>query len=346
MNQPPGCRYLDCVEIPQPVWRERGLGQVGLPRLKLLAAFSVVLSGAFGGCFCAAPAFAQLVATNDQHIYDGAKTVVDYNPSELLEAFPELQGLEPAQSQKELPGILTQVGANVEALLESLPNLSSREDINLEKLDRAGAVEAHRVDSFSYMILVHRSGPSLDLDEYRTDSKGNRIEHQELEREFALTKGFATQWAHFFPGNRSAYRFSLLGQQELGGHKTNVVAFAQRPGWATVVGKVTWKQTSVLILYQGIAWIDLPRNQIVRVRTDLLAPRPDIGLERQTTEIEFGEVRLPEVSNLLWLPNKVVVTTESNGQVLRNQHRYTNYRLFRVESTIKPIAPDQTVPEN
>jgi hypothetical protein len=81
------------------------------------------------------------------------------------------------------------------------------------------------------------------------------------------------------------------------------------------------------------------------MRTDLLAPRADIGLERETTDTEFGEVRLAELATPLWLPHTVDVTIEWNGEIFRNQHRYTNYRMFRVESTIGPIAPGETSPQ-
>jgi hypothetical protein len=123
---------------------------------------------------------------------------------------------------------------------------------------------------------------------------------------------------------------------------------------------VVRNRKSVLILYQGIAWIDAAGYQILRIRTDLLAPRPDINLKKQTTEIEYAEVRLPQVSSSLWLPRKVIVTTTTKervqalgstsatevcDQVFRNRHQYSQYKLFRAESTIKPIGPDQAIPE-
>lgn len=46
---------------------------------------------------------------------------------------------------------------------------------------------------------------------------------------------------------------------------------------------------------QGIAWIDNANFQIVQMRADLLGPRPEIGLDEQTTEITFGEVRFADV---------------------------------------------------
>ncbi len=107
------------------------------------------------------------------------------------------------------------------------------------------------------------------------------------------------------------------------------------------MGKVEVNGRFVLILFQGIAWIDAASCQIVRMQTDLLAPRQDVGLDRQTTELTFDIVRLPGVSSALRLPREVVVTSESQGRVFRNIHRYWDYKLFTAESTIKPIGPDQ-----
>jgi hypothetical protein len=46
------------------------------------------------------------------------------------------------------------------------------------------------------------------------------------------------------------------------------------------------------MLTQGIAWIDKESFHIVRMRSDLLAPQPEIGLEEQTTKVDFSEVKL------------------------------------------------------
>ena len=196
------------------------------------------------------------------------------------------------------------------------------------------------------MILAHQNNGRVVFEEYRTDAGGQRTDLQPSGGEFGLTKGFATLWTHFYSGNRSASTFKLLGTQKLGRRKIWVVAFAQRPGWASSVGRVESNGKSVVILFQGIAWIDPSNYQIMRMRTDLLAPRPDIGLVRQTTKSEFSEVRLAALATPLWLPREVEVTIVWRGELFHNEHRYTNYRLFRVESTILPIAPGQRIPQN
>jgi tryptophan-rich sensory protein len=68
------------------------------------------------------------------------------------------------------------------------------------------------------------------------------------------------------------------------------------------------------------------------MRTDLLAPRPEILLERQTSEIELGEVRFDTVPRPLWLPRKVVVTAVWQHLFYRNEHRYSDYKIFSVET--------------
>lgn len=351
MNQPESLRTSGYLEIARLLRNDPAPDKRGFQWMAVLASLTLLAIWAVpvGWGLSAGPAFAQLVDTSSQHYFDGAKTIVNCELPDLIKAVPDLRGLEPAQSQKELPAILGKVRERLEASLQALPNTSSREDITEEKLNGDGYVEGKRVESFSFLILARRSGANgedVGLEEYRTSIQGNHVEPQQADNEFCLTSGFANQWAHFYAGNRSASNFKLVGQQKLNGHTTYVVAFAQRPGWAAVIGRVVSNGLSVVILYQGIAWIDVADYQIIRMRTDLLAPRKDIGLKRQTTEIRYGEVTFPQVSSPLWLPRDVVVTTDALGRIFQNRHHYSDYRLFRSESTIKPIEPGETIPKN
>ena len=93
------------------------------------------------------------------------------------------------------------------------------------------------------------------------------------------------------------------------------------------------------MLLQGIAWIDESDFLIVRLRTDLLAPMPLIQVERQTSNIQFGPVRIPDVAMELWLPKAVNLEMEVRGQVVREEHKYSKYRLFQAKSRII-LSPD------
>jgi len=287
---------------------------------------------------------AQLTDTSEQSYYLNARPLLDYPLKDLLRAVPELRGLELAANQDELASILDKAGKVTEALLESMPNLLAHEEVTQQKLRAPGSVTDHRRLQFDYMILTHQQNANVTLDEYRGGPDGSPLEAEGLDEGYMLTRGFASEWLHFIPSTRAAARFRYLGQQTDDGFRCYVVAFAQKPGLATITGTVTYGGRAVCILYQGIAWIDEASYRIVRLRTDLLAPRPDIGLERQTTELRFGEIRLPQTVSALWLPQEVVVTTDMKNQFFRNIHRYSGYRLFKVETKILPAPADQPLP--
>jgi len=124
------------------------------------------------------------------------------------------------------------------------------------------------------------------------------------------------------------------------GRETYVVAFAQRPDVGRVGGRVEYDGKSGTILVQGVAGIDPASHQIIQMRLDLLAPRPDLGVGRQVTQLRFGKVEFREVPSALWLPREVVVSLESDGQIFRNRHRYFRFRLFSVETDQKPKGPE------
>jgi hypothetical protein len=76
----------------------------------------------------------------------------------------------------------------------------------------------------------------------------------------------------------------------------------------------------------------------VRLRTDLLAPQPEVGFERQTVSILFGPVRIPTLDLALWLPQAVHAELEAGGQLLHEDHKYSKYRLYQAKSKII-VAP-------
>ena len=84
------------------------------------------------------------------------------------------------------------------------------------------------------------------------------------------------------------------------------------------------------MLTQGILWVDKDNFQILRMRSDLLAPNKEIRLDRLTTDVTFGQVRLQDLPNSLWLPSDVDVYIDIGNEKFRNLHHYANYRRYRV----------------
>ncbi len=100
------------------------------------------------------------------------------------------------------------------------------------------------------------------------------------------------------------------------------------------------KDASVIVLFQGLAWIDSQSYGVLRLRTDLLKPQTKIRLNRQTTEITYGAVQFKQVASALWLPSEVAVTVEFKGNTYRNKHSYSDFKLFNTDSKEKEHKVD------
>src|ERR1022692_588469 len=96
-------------------------------------------------------------------------------------------------------------------------------------------------------------------------------------------------------------------------------------------GRFLTEKGSVPMLLQGIAWVDQTDFRIVRLRTDLLAPQPQVDFKKQTTNIVFGSVPIASLDLVLWLPQSVDAEMEASGQYLQEQHRYSKYRLYQAK---------------
>jgi hypothetical protein len=267
--------------------------------------------------------------------YDQAKTLMDWTPEQIRD-LPELQDLQPAQSQQDLPAILGAAGERVSALLDDLPNMASTEEVRSGPCDE-GLRKKCRVTyrgKFNYLVLVHPMG------EYRTDLKGRPIDYRNLGRgRILLTYGFTTTpLRHFHPQSQAACRFRDFGRQSAGGLITEVVGFVEIPG------KYPWPSESrhgnaVVPLYlQGLAWIDVTTHQIVRIETFLVTPPPDGDLESLKTRVEFSAIQLRQASSALWLPTEVVVDVWLQHRHFRNVHRYSTFKVFQVETRIGPAV--------
>ena len=264
--------------------------------------------------------------------------IVELPPKKILQYYPELKGFEPAKSQDELTGLLAKSGANQDAFLYSLPNLSSQEEVIHENLDNRRWVQGLPASSghYRYFIRAHVTGEGIRFSEGRTDAKWQRIDPAPVFNGFTLAQDFALFPLQFHPFHQTAAKFHYLGRQVLDNRTTYVVAFAQEAERSQLTGVVIVNGHEFQVAYQGIAWIEPDNFQIVRMRVDLLKPRPEVG--SQTTDIQLSEVRLPLVTKPLWLPHDVVVTRPTKGGALRETHKFSEYRVFTSEAKTMPSA--------
>jgi tetratricopeptide (TPR) repeat protein len=273
--------------------------------------------------------------------YAKAKTTKGQEHVDFLKHPPAnlIQGLEPAKDQAELNPILDGVGAKIQELLKNFPNTSSLEAIHQEKLGRKGEVSDKQSQKFRYLCVVPRETWGPGFLEYRADFDGNAAMPKGLSDGYMLTQGFNSTALFFHPSYRDESTFQYLGRQNINGRSTYVLAFAQIPGKAHLTGNFRKGQTSYTTLSQGLAWVDADSYQIVRIHTELLAPLPDLRLEKQTMDVDFHEVHFARLNQSVWLPEDVLVSLDWNGKLLRNRHEYSDYKVFDVDASEKIGQP-------
>ncbi len=262
----------------------------------------------------------------DRFVWANAKPYLDDPMPQLTADIPELHGLDPAPDQQSLPELLKRIGDKTLELLGRMPNVISHENVVVKVEPKGPTTYQH----FDYLVLRHENEANgvVTLDEYRTDKAETANS--------PMSQGTANAWVLFHPGNLAESRFRYLGRQSMDGHATVVLVFAQTPGKVKFPGQVKFQGMSIPVLFQGIVWVDESDFRIVRLRTELLSPRPDIYLRTLTSEVLFSEVRIraPEAMDPLWLPLEATIIWDFRGQVVQQVHRYSDFRLYRAKSKI------------
>jgi len=274
----------------------------------------------------------ETAAAGHERDYANAHAYVELPMAQVVERVPELKALEPAADQQELPMILQKMGERMDDFVHNIGDLIAREDLTQERLNADGKIKAKQHLQDNYLILHHGYSWGASA-EYRMDDKGNRLGPIGLAQGYLVTSGYALSCIEFSTAaqSQSQSRFRYVGDEMLGSRETYVLAFAQRPGevnFATVMAGTGAKDVDMPT--QGILWVDKSNFQILRMRSDLLAPNSEIKLDQLTTEVTLGAVRLQDVPDPLWLPSDVDVYIEIGGQKYRNAHHYKDYRRYRV----------------
>lgn len=298
---------------------DRGLGR----SLLLCFAFSVGLLSASSG-----------IATGDG---SAPKTFVDMTPAEVVQAVAELKHLKPAASQELLPQILQRVGAGVGVFFENFADTVCAEHLT-------GMVHSHSQigllqydNRYNYMAVTQAGAAKWTLDEYRTDINGQMVHPNS--KSGIVTFGFVALPVNFHPEYQADSRFRYLGREAMDDQNTYVVAFAQRPQVARLPESVWFGDHKGVVFLQGIAWIDPVGYRIVRLRTDIQAPEPSVGLQKETTEVVYSEISFEKSGKTLWLPRAVTVNGQLRDYIFHNLHRYSDYRVFNVQVEQKLAKP-------
>ena len=258
----------------------------------------------------------------------------------LKAVVPALGGIKYDDRQEQLPVILNRVAKHIADVLPRLPDLISREDVyhfqSMADADVPGGLAATQPwgRQYRYLLQCQRNPDgSTSIAESRIDHAGKLVQEG---GGFTSVRGygFSYQWLFFTAANQPEFHFRYLGQQEKSGRKTYVVAFAQEPNKVRAPAFFQADTKRVPFYFQGVLWVDQSSFDIIALRTDLLAPLPQVLLKQLTTELTFRSVSIRGVDAVFWLPSEVDISSDQGRGPSEESHRYSDYHLFHAQARI------------
>jgi len=270
------------------------------------------------------------------------KTVIDMTPAELLRLYrKELSHLEFNPSQEKLKYLLENVGERVKTFFSDFSNTSAKERIAMQRTSRFGGLgPSIAAKEFNYLILPRFGKDGAFFEEYRTDKKNRPVDDTYELGAFIISSGYAGLCLYLHPIHQANSEFRYLGRETTkpGAH---VIAFAQKPesGDYLVQYSEINSLASTRFLVQGFVWLDPDSCQIMRMRTSMQSPEVATPLEEQITDVVYESVQFENTPVQFWLPKEVNVSWQLPRSIYRNQHKYSDYHLFAVESEYKISQP-------
>ncbi|MBI4165066.1 MAG: tetratricopeptide repeat protein [Acidobacteria bacterium] len=264
------------------------------------------------------------------------RSVMTQPIAEIQKAVPSLANLDasPPPAGLELGVILKKVGDNIEKFFREFANTSSLEILRQSSLDNKGKSHAIRRAEMYYVFQQKSLKGKPMLEEIRGTGDGKLETIGGLEEGFMASTGFASSLIVFHPVLQPEVDYRYLGRQQLAGKNVLVVGFAQRPKESTPMGvfRSSARQAAARVFVQGMAWISEDQYQVVRLRTDLLAPILEAELKRETSEIDYRPYHFLSTPKSYLLPSRVTVSIEWRNRRLRNEHIFSRFWLFNVEA--------------
>jgi hypothetical protein len=239
----------------------------------------------------------------------------------------------PRDAEK-LNQLLQRTSTQMAQFIDQFSDVKCTEQVRQEKLGKDNKVDLKEESTYDYLMILGNEGGELTLSESRIpvhESKKDRKNTSML-----LSNGFATLFLVFHPLYADAFKFSLTGQEEMGGRILEKVNFQHIPGMKSPAALALRGREYPLEL-QGTAWIEPETGSIARIEAGIADTLQDVGLKSLSSEVEFAPLTFADVKQVYWFPTQARVEVETPKQHWRNLHQFTQYKKFSV-STEEQVA--------
>ena len=246
-------------------------------------------------------------------------------PPAIDEKVPPVDPDEPCPLREITAG----TGKRMTEFVANLEKFSATERVEHYPVDILGDRRAPEERKFNYVVTVSLTSKGVFLlDEYRNAT----VDPGQLPARLA-TVGMPSIALLFHPLLAPDFNFSCEGLGTLDGHAAWQIHFEQRLDRSgRLLGYSADGKYSSLAL-KGRAWIDPGTLQVLRIESELVKPRVDLGLTVEDIAISYSPVHFRSLEGQLWLPKVVDLYVERRGRRYYRRHTLSDFQLFTVEAT-------------
>jgi hypothetical protein len=232
------------------------------------------------------------------------------------------------EAQK-LSDLLTRTADQTSLFLDQFSDVKCTEQVRQEKLGKDDKVELKEDSTYDYLAILTNAGGELNLSESRIPLREPKRDRKNTS--MLLSNGFATLFLVFHPYYAEAFKFTLAGEEVVGGRVLQKVSFEHVPGMKSPAALALRGREYPLEL-TGTAWIDPQTGIITKIQAGIADSLQDVGLKALNSEIDFAPVAFPDSKQVYWFPTQARVEVETPRQHWRNLHQFTAYKKFTVST--------------
>lgn len=236
-----------------------------------------------------------------------------------------------------LEEILPKLGKNVVKFTQGLEKFTATEKLQHQVINGQGSPVRDENRTFNYLVSMYEIAPGvLNVDEYRNGSTALDVFPDGI-----ATTGLPSMILIFHPLHQEDFDMKCEGLGSWRGIVAWQVRFQQKEN--RLGRSRTYRINGGLypVALKGRAWISRDLLQVIRVETDLMKPIPEIKLEAEHQEIDYGPVPFPKRHEEYWLPATTDFYTDLKGKRIHRRLSYSDYVLFSVEETQKIGDPQK-----
>lgn len=236
-----------------------------------------------------------------------------------------------------LQDVVQKAGAQLLTFVHDVDRFTATESVTHESINKYGMASSPEKRQFDYLVAIQDIRPGyLGVTEYRNGGGA--------QTEFPggiVTNGLPALVLVFHPYYAPNYEMTCEGLARANGTLAWQVHFRQKAGKPSAIKSYQFglNGPSYSVALKGRAWISADNYQVIRMETDIVAPLPQIKLQAEHTDIEYGPVKFQRANETLWLPQSADVYMAWQGRQMHRRHSFSNYLLFGVDENEKISAP-------